>query len=91
MSPVIGTGKYEQLLERCRHLEPVSTVVAHPCEVTALSGAIEAAEKGLIRPILVGPVSKQSIWGLRVWSMRRTVMRPLPRRSRWFVRVRRSC
>jgi phosphotransacetylase len=58
MSHVIGTGKYEELLERCRHLEPVSTVVAHPCEVTALSGAIEAAEKGLIRPILVGPVSK---------------------------------
>ena len=58
MSHVIGTGKYEQLLERCRHLEPVATVVAHPCEATALSGAIEAGEKGLIRPILVGPVAK---------------------------------
>ena len=58
MSHVTGTGKYEQLLERCRHLEPVATAVAHPCEITALSGAIEAAEKGLIRPILVGPVAK---------------------------------
>jgi phosphotransacetylase len=58
MAHVIGTGKYEQLLERCRHLEPVSTVVAHPCEITALSGAIEAADKGLIRPILVGPVAR---------------------------------
>jgi phosphotransacetylase len=32
--------------------------VAHPCEATALSGALEAGEKGLITPILVGPASK---------------------------------
>src|SRR5512134_110205 len=53
-----GTGKYEQLVARCRGLEPVSTAVAHPCEETALCGAIEAAELGLITPILVGPVAK---------------------------------
>jgi hypothetical protein len=46
-----GTGKYERLLERCRSLEPIPTAVAHPCEATALSGAIEAASKGLIVPI----------------------------------------
>ena len=50
-----GTGKYERLLVKCKKLEPVPTAVAHPCEKTALSGAIEAAEKGLIQPILVGP------------------------------------
>jgi phosphotransacetylase len=50
-----GTGKYEHLLERCEKLEPVRTAVAHPCEATALSGAIDAANKGLIVPILVGP------------------------------------
>ena len=50
-----GTGKYEQLLERCRSLEPVATAVAHPCEETALSGAVEAAKRGLIAPMLVGP------------------------------------
>jgi phosphotransacetylase len=32
--------------------------VAHPCEETALAGAIEAAEHGLITPILVGPKAK---------------------------------
>jgi phosphotransacetylase len=32
--------------------------VAHPCEESALAGAIEAAEKGLITPILVGPAAK---------------------------------
>ena len=53
-----GTGKYEQLLERCRSLEPVATAVAHPCEETALAGAIEAGELGLIVPILVGPERK---------------------------------
>jgi len=53
-----GTGKYEELLEKCGRLEAVATAVVHPCEATALSGAIEAAEKGLIIPILVGPRTK---------------------------------
>jgi len=58
MSQQTGSGKYEQLLERCRTLEPVTTAVAHPCEETALAGAIEAAEHRLITPILVGPAGK---------------------------------
>jgi phosphate acetyltransferase len=53
-----GTGKYEQLLERCTNLEPVPTAVAHPCDASSLSGAVEAAELGLIVPILVGPLAK---------------------------------
>jgi phosphotransacetylase len=53
-----GTGKYEALLERCRSLAPVPTAVAHPCEASALAGAVEAAQKKLIVPILVGPASK---------------------------------
>src|SRR5262245_59561396 len=58
MTAQTGTGKYEQLLERCKKLEPISTAVAHPCEQTALEGAIDAAAKGLIKPILVGPEAK---------------------------------
>jgi phosphotransacetylase len=53
-----GTGKYEKLLVRCAAVAPVATAVAHPCEETALAGAIEAANKGLITPILVGPAAK---------------------------------
>ena len=53
-----GTGKYERLLERCESLEPVPTAVAHPCEATALAGAVEAARRGLIVPLLVGPADK---------------------------------
>jgi phosphate acetyltransferase len=58
MKQVTGTGKYELLLESCRALDPIPTAVAHPCEETALSGALEAAAKGLITPILVGPSAK---------------------------------
>lgn len=53
-----GTGKYERLLERCRGLAPVPTAVAHPCEASALASAVEAAQKKLIVPILVGPEAK---------------------------------
>lgn len=53
-----GSGKYERLLERCAKMDPVPTAVAHPCEETALAGPIEAARKGLITPILVGPADK---------------------------------
>jgi phosphotransacetylase len=52
-----GTGKYEQLLERCRGLAPIPTAVAYPCEETALSAAIDAGTEGLIVPILVGPAA----------------------------------
>jgi phosphotransacetylase len=58
MTTTTGTGKYEQLLERCLTLEPVPTAVAHPCEASALAGAVEAGAKGLIVPILVGPAAK---------------------------------
>src|SRR4051794_31271520 len=58
MDNTLGTGKYDALLVKCKSLEPIPTAVAHPCEATALSGAVEAAEKNLIRPILVGPKAK---------------------------------
>ena len=58
MQAAIGTGKYERLLARCEFLAPVPTAVAHPCEATALQGAVEATQKGLIEPLLVGPASK---------------------------------
>lgn len=58
MAQRTGTGKYEEMLEKCKSLNPVPTAVAHPCEQSALSGAIEAAELGLIVPILVGPQEK---------------------------------
>jgi phosphotransacetylase len=58
MNTRTGSGKYEALLARCRGLAPIATAVAHPCEATALAGALDAAAQGLIAPILVGPVSR---------------------------------
>ena len=58
MSQSTGTGKYEQMLVKCKKLKPVPTAVAHPCEASALSGAVEAAKLGLILPILIGPRDK---------------------------------
>jgi phosphate acetyltransferase len=58
MKAAVGTGKYERLLARCEGLAPVPTAVAHPCEASALEGAVEAAQNGLITPLLVGPAAK---------------------------------
>src|SRR6201984_1514581 len=46
------------MLTKCKNLKPVPTAVAHPCEESALSGAIEASNLGLIVRILVGPRDK---------------------------------
>ena len=58
MTRETGTGKYERALTKCRHLDPVPTAVAHPCDQSSLAGAFEAAAEGLITPILVGPETK---------------------------------
>jgi phosphate acetyltransferase len=47
--------KYKQLISRCQALTAVTTAVAHPCDESSLRGAVEAAEMGLLVPILVGP------------------------------------
>jgi phosphate acetyltransferase len=47
--------KYERLIERAQALGPTPTAVVHPCDASALQGAIGAAQLGLIEPILVGP------------------------------------
>jgi len=47
--------KYQRLIDYCRSLEPTPTAVVYPCDPSALEGAVQAAELGLIAPILVGP------------------------------------
>ncbi|ODV41762.1 phosphate acetyltransferase [Cupriavidus sp. UYMMa02A] len=46
------------MLARCAGLPPIPTAVAHPCDASSLSGALEAASLGLIVPILVGPEAR---------------------------------
>jgi phosphate acetyltransferase len=50
--------KYERLIARCKALTPVPTAVAHPCDESSLKGAVEAAELGILQPILVGPKAR---------------------------------
>jgi phosphate acetyltransferase len=50
--------KYQRLIDATRGFPPVPTAVAHPCDETTLTGAVDAAKRGLIRPFLVGPRAK---------------------------------
>src|SRR5262245_28174891 len=50
--------KYERLLARCKALPPLPCAVAHPCDESSLRGALEAAQLGLIEPVLVGPAAR---------------------------------
>jgi phosphate acetyltransferase/phosphate butyryltransferase len=51
----VAEHRLEGLVERCKDLKPMLTGVVHPCNADALAGAVEAAEAGLIVPVLFGP------------------------------------
>lgn len=50
--------KYERLIATAKSRPALPAAIAHPCDETSLRGALEAAEAGLIVPILVGPRAK---------------------------------
>jgi phosphate acetyltransferase len=58
--PAPTHAKYERLIARAKEVPAVTTVVVYPCDETSLRGPIEAAEAGVIVPILVGPAAKIS-------------------------------
>ncbi|HYD29529.1 MAG TPA: bifunctional enoyl-CoA hydratase/phosphate acetyltransferase [Azospirillaceae bacterium] len=49
---------YELLMHKCDAIPPVSVAVVHPCDESSLKGAVEAAQAGLINPVLIGPEAK---------------------------------
>jgi len=51
----VAEHRLGNLLERCRGLKPMLTGIVHPCSADALTGAVGAAEAGLIVPVLFGP------------------------------------
>jgi phosphate acetyltransferase len=53
-----GHHVFEALIQRCAELKPVTMAVAHPCDENSLRGPVEAAERGLIVPVLIGPRSR---------------------------------
>jgi phosphate acetyltransferase len=50
--------KYNRLIAATKAVPAVPTVVVHPCDETSLRGAMDSAEAGIIRPLLVGPEAK---------------------------------
>jgi phosphotransacetylase len=49
---------FDLLLRRCEPLAPVTCAVVHPCDADSLIGALEAARRKLIVPVLVGPSAR---------------------------------
>ncbi|ACA16070.1 Phosphate butyryltransferase [Methylobacterium sp. 4-46] len=47
--------KYERLVAAARARPRLKVAIAHPCDEASLGAALEAADLGLIDPILVGP------------------------------------
>ena len=50
--------KYDRLIAKAKEVQAATTMVVHPCDETSLRGVTEAAEAGIIIPILVGPADK---------------------------------
>jgi phosphate acetyltransferase len=55
---VRSPAKYDRLIAAAKAVRPVPTIVVHPCDETSLRGALDSAEAGIIRPLLVGPEAK---------------------------------
>jgi phosphate acetyltransferase len=53
-------AKYERLISQAKQVPAAATIVVHPCDETSLRGAAEAADLGIITPILVGPEKKMT-------------------------------
>ncbi len=53
-----GRERYDRLVQAAQRLPPVKTAVVHPCDQISIEGAVEAAQLGLIDPILVGPPAR---------------------------------
>ena len=49
---------FAQLIKGCQGCEPIPCAIVHPCDKDSLLGAIEAARRGFIIPVLVGPEDK---------------------------------
>lgn len=50
--------RYQHLMSITDGLPPISMAVVHPCDVESLRGALQAADEGLIIPVLIGPEAK---------------------------------
>ncbi len=57
-APAGAHAKYERLIARAKVARAATTLVVHPCDESSLRGAVEAAEAGIILPVMVGPEAR---------------------------------
>jgi phosphate acetyltransferase len=57
-TPAKPREAYQRLIAAVKELPPTPTAVAHPCDESSLTGAVNAAKLGILVPILVGPRKK---------------------------------
>src|SRR5262245_53113367 len=50
-------AKYDRLIAAAKNVPSVTTVVVHRCDESSLRGAVDSAEAGIIKAILVGPAA----------------------------------
>lgn len=61
LTPVPPAHPYDgldRLIRRCAGIAPLVTAIVHPCDETSVNALAEAAQAGLIQPVLVGPPAK---------------------------------
>src|SRR6201998_455352 len=51
-------AKYDRLIAAAKAIPAATTIIVHPCDESSLRGVADAAEPGIIKPILVGPAPK---------------------------------
>ena len=51
-------AKYDRLIDLAKQVPAAVTMVVYPCDEASLRGTCEAAEAGIIKPVLVGPAAK---------------------------------
>lgn len=49
------TSHFDDIIRKAKTFPPLKIAVVHPVESNGLNGALDAAEQGIITPILVGP------------------------------------
>ena len=50
--------RFDAFIKKARAAQPVCAAIVHPCSASAIMGALEARNEGLLSPILVGPEAK---------------------------------
>ena len=55
---VLPKGRWQGFVEKARAHPPVRAAVVHPCSKSAILGAVEVRDEGLLDPVLIGPFAK---------------------------------